>query len=767
MSAGSTASLGLMGAASLLAMTWASGALAQGADVPAQASQTAGAGDSAFSEIVVTAQKRTESIQRVPISITAMSGDELAQRQIRGASDLATGVPSLQVNNALGEGLPIFSLRGISMLDFSLAQNGPIAVYYDEVYKGNFAIMGLGMFDLERVEVLKGPQGTLYGKNTTGGAVNLITRKPSFETGGYLSLGYGNYDRITTDGAVEAALSDTLGARVAYTFERADGWMKNAYPGAPDGNAVRQYGIRGSVRYNPNDIVDITIRAATTLQNPWNYGIVAIPTAEGIGGEFFKAFGLTPDFRTGLGKREFNTPDITRRRLRTYSLAANADFQLSDAITLTSITSWDRGTISYTEDGDGTPVFTTDVDYYGKTKQITQDLRLTSSLEGPFNFIVGGYFSSEKVNSFNSINYFSQIDFNGDGGVDGQDCLDGGGFIACNVYNEFNQKKTSFAAYSDVTFDLDDQFTLRGGLRYTHDRGKLRDFMAQIRAPDGTPLINTIPGSETDLFATTSRDFKNNNVSGKIGIDYKPTDRVLLYASYSRGYRGAAFNAQALYAPVELSVAKPEKLQAAEAGFKTELFNRRVRLNGAAFWYGYKNQQVFDIDPQTQVQRLLNLPKSRIFGGELDLQVRATEYLTLSTGIGLIDTKVLQGTVQGENVRGNRLVSAPSFTLTSSVDWMVPIGAWGAADARVDLSYASKQHYDILNRETTTEGGYALVNSRVRFHPENDRYGVAFWVKNLTNTFYRTNKIDASGLGFIYTHVNPPRTYGVTVDMKF
>jgi len=123
--------------------------------------------------------------------------------------------------------------------------------------------------------------------------------------------------------------------------------------------------------------------------------------------------------------------------------------------------------------------------------------------------------------------------------------------------------------------------------------------------------------------------------------------------------------------------------------------------------------------------------------------------------------------VQGENVRGNRLVSAPSFTLTSSVDWMVPIGAWGAADARVDLSYASKQHYDILNRETTTEGGYALVNSRVRFHPENDRYGVAFWVKNLTNTFYRTNKIDASGLGFIYTHVNPPRTYGVTVDMKF
>lgn len=754
---------GFAGAVSLLALGHASVAEAQDLGTSEQTSQ---ATTEAPGEIVVTAQKRAESIQSVPISMAAISGEQLAQRQIRSAEDLVVSVPGLQVNGALGEGLPIFSLRGISMLDFSLVQNGPIAVYYDEVYKGNFAIMGLGMFDLERVEVLKGPQGTLYGKNTTGGAVNLITRRPQFRTGGNFSVGYGNYDHITTDGAVEVALNEKVGARIAYTFERANGWAHNAYPGAPDANSIRQYGIRGSVRLKPIDGVDVTIRGTTSFQNPWNYGIIAIPGAKGIGGEIFEAFGLPTDFRTGLGKREINTPDISRRRLRTHALAMNADIELGDTLTLTSITSWDRGSIFYTEDADGTPARTSEATYYGKTRQITQDLRLTSGFEGAFNFILGGYFSNEKISSYNDISYFPALDVNGDGQVNAQDCLDGGGFLACNVYNQFKQEKDSYAVYSDTTFELNDRLTLRAGLRYTHDTGKLSDFLAQIRSVDRTPLINTVPGSTTSLFATTSRNFSNDNLSGKIGIDFKPTDRVLLYANYSRGYRAAAFNAQALFSPVELTVTKPERIQAIEAGFKSDLFNRRVRLNGAAYWYGYTNQQVFDIDPQTSVQRLLNLPKSRLFGAEVDLQLHPADGLTLSTGIAYVNAKVVNGTVQGIDVRGNRLVSAPKFTLSSSIDWSIPLGRW-TAYTHADLSYATKQYYDILNRATTTEGDYAILNGRIRFHPEHDRFGVALWAKNLTNTFYYTNKIDASVLGFVYTHVNPPRTYGITLDTKF
>ncbi|MFA7440834.1 MAG: TonB-dependent receptor [Sphingomonadaceae bacterium] len=721
---------------------------------------------SGIDEIIVTAQKRSESVQDVPIAITALSADQLAKQQIRRAEDLITSVPSFQVNSVLGDGIPIFSLRGISMSDFSLAQNGPIAVYYDEVYKGNAAILGLGLFDLERVEVLKGPQGTLYGRNTTGGAVNFISRKPGFETGGNLTLGYGRFNQFTADGAAQTPLTENIAMRLAFTFDRAQGWQKNNFPGGHDASQVRQYGIRGSVRFQ-NDTIDLTVRGSTSLQNPWNYGSIAIPGPEGVGGPVYNAFGLPGAFRTGLDKREVNTPDIYRRNIRTYALAANADIELSDVLTLTSITSWDRGTVLNPEDGDGTPLKITGATYYGRTKQITQDLRLTSDFNGDFDFILGGYFSNEKIHNSTDTNFFTDIDVNGDGNIDAADCIDGGGFISCNILNRFNQKKTSLAVYSDATYDFLETFTLRAGLRYTHDRGKLRDFIAQTRAVDLTPIWNNIPGSDTDLFATTSRDFKNDNVSGRIGIDYKPVDKVLLYANYSRGYRSAAFSGQAFFSPGELTVAKPEKLEALEGGFKTEFFDRRVRLNGSVYRYNYKNQQFIDVDPATTEAALINLPKARITGAELDLNVVPVQNLTLTTAVGLLDTKVLEGSAQGVDVKGNRLISAPKFTLSASAEWSAPLGTWGRADTRIDLAHASGQYFDILNRRNTFDDGYTLLNGRIRIYPEHDRFGLAFWVKNLTNAYYYTNMIDASVLGYTYTHINPPRTFGVTVDMSF
>ncbi|MFA7441235.1 MAG: TonB-dependent receptor [Sphingomonadaceae bacterium] len=719
-------------------------------------------------EIVVTAQKRQESVQDVPISITALSGSDLAKRQIRAAEDLVTTVSNLQVNSPLGDGIPVFSLRGITMSDIGLAQNGPVAVYYDEVYKGNFAIMGLGMFDLERVEVLKGPQGTLYGKNTTGGAVNLITRKPGFNTEGYFSVGYGNYDRIMSDGAVELGIAPSLGLRVAYTFERADGTAKNVYADAPDPESTRQYGVRASLRYQPNDAVDITIRAATTLQNPRSYAVYPIEGPDGIGYPIYSSFGMPAATRAGLDRREVRIPYVPRRHFRTWAVAANADFQLSDTLMLTSITSWDRGKIRFTEDGDGSEANDSLVSYGGRTRQVTQDLRLTSDFDGPFNFILGAYYSVEKLKNDTTLRFYHDVDVNSDGSIDGQDCIDGGGFVACTIFNQFNQKKTSYALYSDASYDITDQITVRGGLRYTHDKADLTGFRAQLFAVDGTPLLNLIPGSVTDFSATTSRRARTDNVSGKIGLDYKPADNVLLYASYSVGYRGASFNSQAFFAPDELTTVKPEKLRATEVGFKTDWFDRKVTLNGAAFWYSYLNQQTLNVDPDTALQLLISLPRARILGAELDLQVRPTSRLTLSAGAGLLDTRVQKGIGPENEFRGNRLISAPKLTLTASVDWVVPVGTWGAADLRVDLSHSSGQYYDLANSAAAFEDQFTVMNARMRLHPESDRFGVALWVKNLTNTCYRTNRIDVlEGFGYVYTHVNDPPTYGVTVDIKF
>ena len=719
-------------------------------------------------EIIVTAQKRAESLQDVPISITALSGDQLAKRQVRGPEDLALSVPNMQTNNVLGDGAPIFSLRGISMSDFSLAQNGPIATYYDEVYKGNVALLGIALYDLERVEVLKGPQGTLYGKNTTGGAINLVSRAPDFSNEGHLSVGFGNYDHWQAEGAGQLALSESVAARVAFTYDRADGWMKNKAQGAPDLNALDQYGVRASLRFRPNDRFDFILRASTSMQNPWNYGVSANPTEVGIGGTIYPFFGVPADFQEGIGRREVNTSDVYRRRLRTDAIAGTANWELTDSLTVTSITSWDEGTLFNREDGDATPLALTDSTYFGRTKQVSQDLRLTSNFDRPFNFILGLYYNRERIRNYTTNYFTTDLDINDDGSIDAQDCVDGGFFPTCGYGNEFDQEKDSFAAYTDFAYKVTDRLTAKLGVRYTRDTGDLKNFRALATDINGLPLFNVIPGDPVDLEATASRDFDDNNVSGKIGLDFAITDDVMVYASYSRGYRGSAFNAQATFDPAELTIAEPETVDAVEGGFKSDLLGSSLRLNGAVFWYGYKDQQFIDVDPLTTIASLVNLPESEIIGGELELQWLPISNLTISSALGLLTSEVKEGVMQGEDVSGNKLINAPELTFSMAIDWTLPL-PWSSwmLDSHVDGVHISRQYFDIQNRSTASQGGYELFNFRLRAHPADDRYGVSFWMKNVTDTVYYTNMIDIAGLGFNYAHVSAPRTYGVTFDARF
>ncbi|WP_236036233.1 TonB-dependent receptor [Rhizorhabdus histidinilytica] len=256
-------------------------------------------------EIVVTAQKRSERLQDVPISISAIGGDAVRKQRLSSADDLVSKVANLQLTSTVGDGTPIFALRGVSMSDYSLNQSGPVATYYDEVYKGNFAFLGVALYDLERVEVLRGPQGTLYGKNTTGGAVNLISRKPEIgKTEGYINLGYGNYNRREANGAINVPLGDTLAARLAFTVARADGWFRNQLPGKPDLNGTREYALRGSLLWEPQDGVSFLLRGSTSYQNPYNYGIFAAPGPDGVGAGLYESLGQGSSyFRTGLGRR--------------------------------------------------------------------------------------------------------------------------------------------------------------------------------------------------------------------------------------------------------------------------------------------------------------------------------------------------------------------------------------------------------------------------------------------------------------------------------
>ena len=690
-------------------------------------------------EIIVTAAKRSENLQSVPISVSAITGDALSKSRVTQVDELVTKIPNLQLTSTVGDNTPIFALRGVSMSDYSLNQASPVATYYDEVYKGNFALLGVALFDLERVEVLRGPQGTLYGKNTTGGAVNLISRAPKLhDASGYLNIGYGNYNRTDLNGAVNIPLGDTLALRVAGTFARADGWFKNVLPGKPDLASVREYAVRGSLLFEPSAGVRFVLRAATSYQNPRNYGIYAQPEAV---------------VRPGLGRRQIAANITDRRIAKTASVSLTGNIDVARGLTLTSITSWDKGKLHFFEDTDGQSIHLLEIPYVDRATQIAQDLRLTSTFDGPLNFIVGAYYNREKV--FNRTTF--EIGASPD--LTANDCAIGFPF-GCLFDNSFDQLKKSYAAYTDLNYKLADRLTLRGGVRFTHDTGQQTNFRSDALGPDNVLVVNLIPPS--------SLRFKTNNVSGKIGVDYKLGHGNMVYANYSRGYRARSFNAQAFFDPSELSIAKPEAVDAYEVGAKTQFLDRRVTLNLAAFYYGYENQQFINLNPLTAAQTLENIPKSRIMGGEAELTARVSSALTLRAGLGLLDTKIKQGIVSGVDVAGHTLSNAPKLTFNGGVDATLIDGLIGKVSVHADAAYASSQYFEVINIPRLQQKAYALLSGHLDWESRNHRFNASLWGKNLTNHFYFTSRVDLlAGFGFDYNHVSTPRTYGVTAGVKF
>lgn len=309
---------------------------------------------------------------------------------------------------------------------------------------------------------------------------------------------------------------------------------------------------------------------------------------------------------------------------------------------------------------------------------------------------------------------------------------------------------------------------LRGGLRYTHDTGRLSEFSAQLFGADGTPLANTVPGDPANFDATTGLRFSTGTFTGKLGVDFKTAGGNLLYASYSRGYRGKAFNAQAYFSPNELSVAKAETVNAYELGFKTQFAGRRVTLNGAVFYYDYRNQQALDIDTATNLQTLVNIPKSRVLGGELELSARPVDGFRINAGLGLLDTRIRQGTLRGVSLVGNELPNAPAVSLNAGFDWDVVNRGAGKLTLSIDGSYTAKQYYDLFNTDRIAQDGYVLVNGRLSYRFGEDRYGVSVWAKNVFNRYYQRYAVDLmDSFGYDYFHLGDPRTYGVTVDTRF
>ena len=833
----------------------------------ADATDSGGLGD-----IVVTAQKREQKLQDVAAAVSAIGGAELQARGVTETSDLMGQVPSLQVTTPYGRTQPNFSLRGVSVAnEFSASTASPVGIYVDEVYQSFRASHGQQLYDLDRVEVLRGPQGTLYGRNTTGGAISFFTRKPSLDgSSAYLTLGYGNYNTKTVQGAAETTLiPDRLGIRVAGTFAKGDGWQYNPIQ-KRDVGTTDTIGGRASLRWKPSDRLEVNLKVYGARDNP----LAPNPYSEGQLANRQDALGYSRfDPQPLLGGRLLGSNEVAANSGGNYytssaGVALNIVYELTDNLSVTSITGYDKGKYRNSPfDCDGSPNDLCSLRYFSSSRNFNQDLRFNYKADR-FNLVAGLYYGKDTVKTRNEVDFFgilrplllgaglpptfsnpviatpdstrvipafaanpalnptlasscAPVTINPRGFLDARSLIalvtdislnnsGGGGFggaisAACRAAGAppftpilgeqaYDIQRPSAAIYGDASYDVTDALTVSLGLRYTRDKVKYLNGRTVIRDLGGQNIVaSTIPYSfpyDPNLPAVRQTE-SANRLTGRANVSYKFSRDILGYLNYSRGYRSGSFNGLAYQGTNQVYYIQPEKIDAYEGGLKTRLFDRRVQLNLAAFYYDYANHQVTQVIGATTFTRSAN---GQLYGGEAELALQARDNLRFDASVGLLKSKYKGNVLDPNNpssptlnVNGNPFPNAPGVTAQIGFDWdAIDNTRLGKITVRGDAQYEGKYYFDPFkdygqkpcNRPAPGfnilqagpaiacgNPGYWLFNARVTW--EKDNLSVSAWGKNLSNKFYYTYGLNINVFGLDYLNRATPRTYGIEATYKF
>lgn len=787
-------------------------ALAAAPAVHAQDADSGFEGD----EIIVTANKREQSINDVGLSITALGGESLVDRGIGAPTDLGKVVPGLTVQPSPFN-TPVYTLRGIGFYETTLSAAPTVAVYVDEVALPFSApTRGVG-FDVQRVEVLKGPQGTLFGQNTTGGAINYVARKPADNFDAGIDLSYGRFDTIDAQGFVSGPIADGVRARLSARTIQSGDWQYS-YTRKDSLGAQNMIQGRFQLEIEPNDSLRIMLNAngwkdksdtqaaqfvtdscganrASTCSSPdaalfrayvsapnkaraadWSYGIF----------KDYGSFGPTEDF----SKRNYSVRGPNNRNLQRddsfYQLSARIDLDLSSSLTLTSITAYSDYKTNSVQDFDGTIYATVDTNTSGYIRNFSQELRISGNYDWG-NFIVGGNYDSSKT--------FDRLFYNFSQGPSSNPLYFIPGAPRGQLtFNYSDQDVKNHAVFGNVEYALTDNLDLVAGARYTKSK---RDFEGCTNDFGGGTGIwwNAIFGTNvgpsqcltfTSNFPVQFRpalfdQLNEDNVSWNIGLNYKTASDALIYARVSRGYKSGSFPTASVasysgYVPV-----KQESVTAYEAGFKAPFADGRVNLSAAAFYYDYKDKQLRGRKPDpvfVTLDALVQIPKSKVAGVEAQIDVRPTDGLTLSFGGTYIDTEIKQYTgfdplgVQ-RNFAGQDFPYAPALTAVGDINYDFAVGADANAYVGASIVYNSETSTALSN--TTTQfvaedarykiKEYAVIDLRAGVKLNGDKLKIGAYVRNLTNTFYWTNVQD--NLASISRFTGMPRTYGVQLGWQY
>lgn len=782
---------GLPGTASLMAVALGLScgpAMAQTADDQAAAGEAANAADG---DIVVTAQFRSQRLQDIPLAITAVNGEMLEAKGAATVLDVANSAPNVTMRSAGGAngGAAQVFIRGVGQSDSQFAYEPGVGMYVDDVYYGTVFGSIFELLDLDRVEVLRGPQGTLSGRNSIGGAVKLFSRKPSNSNEGAVDVSYGNYNQLNLKGSLNLVIvPDRIFMRASAISRSSDGYLTrydygclhpdSGVPSASDGSCVagteggRNYQAgRLALRILPSDSVEVNLIGSVTVDN----SEVAAQKLLGITRNGAFPADVDPSiFITGPKERSnyatYINPAFTdpakydgvegagshpataldpHFRLRAHSLSGAVDWTLADNLSLTSITAYQyyRGTNS--TDIDLTPYAVNTVSGRYTYKQFTQELRLNGDLfDKLVEYTLGAYYFWAE-GRFGGTNYNMP------------------GLANENIYATDDRiPSESKSLFAHLTVNPTDKLSIIGGIRYTHDTkdyyyGRLNPYDPTLTAYTAAGLVDGVEGH-----------YKGSRVDYRVNLQYRWSPDFMTYAQFATGYRAGGVNPRP-YVLEQAVPFNPETLQAWEVGFKADILDRAVRINGSLFLNDYKDI-IFNNQTPTPNSTLNGTPTNagdaRFKGVELEVNLRPLDGLQIDASGSYLGFKLKRIGAEGVTITGITLDSrapfAPEWKFNAGFQYEIDLGRHGSLTPRFDLSYQSMMYPQIVNTPGTEIDGYALVNTRLTWTNADRDIEVYGTVTNLFDKYYYLSALRYP-VGVISATPAAPRQWVVGIKKRF
>lgn len=752
---------------SVTALVTSMGVFAAADMAPAFAEATDSVADQGFAieEVVVTATKRDTRLQDTPISIAAFSEGYLEKNNVKEFSDFVNAIPNVSAPEGLNGGGNNIAIRGISSQTRQGVNNDqPAGAYLDQVFQGPRGFLDNAVFDIAQIEVLRGPQGTLWGRNTAAGAISYTSRRPTQDFEGYAEAEAGNYDALTLRGAVSGPLAgDKVLFRAAGIHYERDGYIKRVSGGSY--GTENQDAARLQLQFLPTDDLDLLL-IGQYLASDY---VPDIPTWTGLPG-FSGPAELNPGGIYGKRYGETNFTPFSKKDV--YGLTSIANYRLGD-FTLTSVTGYQKISTYGLLDDEGTALDIATLDFGSAenpetTKRFSQEFRIASpTLWNLIDFTAGLYYYNEKARTQGGYHYGTFL-------IDqlGIELPDG---VRTFAETSASASTTnSYAAFGQANIHVTDRLTGVIGLRVNREKKEFATASGMILyGPNGEVVLDMPTGPLAPL-----EPFKDDVLTKTLGLNYKPTDDSMVYATYSEGYKSGGFNQSYFSAPDSIvPFFGPEKVKNYEAGVRTSWLDRRLTVNLTAFYMTYEDLQV-EIQSLTGagqfVSQIANAGKARSQGAELEVVAMPTAEWQINFSAGWLDAVFKEFAANAvDDLSGNRLPFAPKLKFSLGSRYDIALGDSGNLYLQGEWAHSSGYFPDVTNNPNGFQKHSDVFNGRVGFEPASGKWEIGFWMRNITNkaliTDYNPALESRTALffGSTFYAYSPPRTFGVDLKVNF